>query len=132
MLLKPLGLLKTKLQQLRNTRISSKTRIFTINCIIFWDFLMLYQTLLSPQVKRCAIITYKHGIYELPQELPNDLGNQKISGERLFTWNVVSLKYFVTGCKIWFCFIFVVWVKCSHKNEKYWFWKSLKYFNIYW
>ena len=31
----------------------------------------------------CAIITYKHGIYELPHELPNDLGNQKISGECL-------------------------------------------------
>ena len=27
----------------------------------------------SPQVKRWAIITYKHGIYELPHELPNDL-----------------------------------------------------------
>ena len=24
---------------------------------------------LSPQVKQCAIITYKHGIYELPQKL---------------------------------------------------------------
>ena len=29
---------------------------------------MFYQiTKLSPQVKGCAIITYKHGIYELPQ-----------------------------------------------------------------
>ena len=26
---------------------------------------------LSPQVKRCASITYKHGIYELPHELPD-------------------------------------------------------------
>ena len=26
-----------------------------------------------PQVKWCAIITYKHGIYELPYELPNGL-----------------------------------------------------------
>ena len=26
---------------------------------------------LSPQVKRCAIITNKHGIYELLHELPN-------------------------------------------------------------
>ena len=33
---------------------------------------MLYQIFLSPQVKRWAIITYKHGIYELPHELPND------------------------------------------------------------
>ena len=34
---------------------------------------MFYQIFLSPQMKRCAIITYKHGIYELPHELPNDL-----------------------------------------------------------
>ena len=34
---------------------------------------MFEQNLLSSQVKRCAIITYKHGIYELPHELPNDL-----------------------------------------------------------
>ena len=29
---------------------------------------------LSPQVKRWVIIVYKRGIYELPHELPNDLG----------------------------------------------------------
>ena len=29
---------------------------------------MFYQILLSPQVKRCAIITYKHGIQVLPNE----------------------------------------------------------------
>ena len=34
---------------------------------------MFYLILLSPQVKRWAIITYKHGIHELPQELPNEL-----------------------------------------------------------
>ena len=28
---------------------------------------------LSPQVKRCAIIAYKHGIYELPHRLPNEV-----------------------------------------------------------
>ena len=39
----------------------------------FRDFSMFYQIFLSPQVKRCAIITYKHGIYELPHYLPNDL-----------------------------------------------------------
>ena len=38
----------------------------TIIFIIFWDFLMFYQFVLSPQIRRCAIITYKHGIYELP------------------------------------------------------------------
>ena len=36
--------------------------------IIFWD-LTFYQLFLWPQVKWCAIITYKHGIYELPNDL---------------------------------------------------------------
>ena len=35
---------------------------------------MFYQIFLPPQVKQCAIITYKHDMYELPHELPNDLG----------------------------------------------------------
>ena len=35
--------------------------------------LMFYQIFLLPQVNRWAIMTYKHGIYELPHELPNDL-----------------------------------------------------------
>ena len=39
----------------------------------------------SPQVKWCLIITYKHGIYELPHEFPKDLRlrmlvNKEISG----------------------------------------------------
>ena len=34
---------------------------------------MFYQIFLSAQVKQWAIITYKHGIYELPYKLPNDL-----------------------------------------------------------
>ena len=33
---------------------------------------MFYQTFLSPQVKRSAIISNTHGIYGLPHELPND------------------------------------------------------------
>ena len=41
--------------------------------IIFWDFLILYQNFFSPQVQRRMIISNKHGIYELPHELPNDL-----------------------------------------------------------
>ena len=45
---------------------------FTIIFIIFWDFLMSYQIFLSPQIKQCAVITYKHGIYELPHKLLND------------------------------------------------------------
>ena len=39
---------------------------------------MFYQIFVSPQAKRCAIITYKHGIYEVPHELLNNLGNTKI------------------------------------------------------
>ena len=45
----------------------------TVIEIILWDFLMLYQIFLLPQVKRSAIISNKQGVYEVPQELPNDL-----------------------------------------------------------
>ena len=34
---------------------------------------MFYQIFLLSQEKRRAIVTYKHNIYELPHELPNDL-----------------------------------------------------------
>ena len=34
---------------------------------------MFGQFFLSLQVRECAIISYKDGIYELPQELQNDL-----------------------------------------------------------
>ena len=34
---------------------------------------MFLKIFISPQVKQWAIITYKHGIYELPLKLPNDL-----------------------------------------------------------
>ena len=44
---------------------------------------MFQQILLSPQVKRCAIITYQHGIYELPHELPNDLQLRLIGNDEL-------------------------------------------------
>ena len=43
---------------------------------------MFYQIFLSPQVKRCMIITYKHGIYKLPHELPNDLSLRKLANMR--------------------------------------------------
>ena len=38
--------------------------VSTIILMVLWDFLMFHLIFLSPQVKRCAIITYKHGIYE--------------------------------------------------------------------
>ena len=44
----------------------------TIMVIIFRDFLMFGHIFLS-QMKRSVIISNKHGIYELPLELPNDL-----------------------------------------------------------
>ena len=34
---------------------------------------MIYQFLFSPQVKRSAIISNKHGIYEFPHKWLNDL-----------------------------------------------------------
>ena len=47
---------------------------------------MFHQIFVSSQVKWCVIITYKHGIYEFPYELPNDfrlriLENYEISGK---------------------------------------------------
>ena len=45
----------------------------TISFIIFWEFLMFYQISLLPQVKRWAIITYRHGTYKLPHLLLNEL-----------------------------------------------------------
>ena len=56
-----------------------KKILHTLIFIIFRDSLMFYQVFFSPQVKRCAIITYKHGIYELPNELPKDLRLRKFS-----------------------------------------------------
>ena len=64
--------------------------------IIFWDFLILYQTLFSPQVRSSVIISNKHGIYELPHELRNDLrlsklGNIKISKlHKIIAWCSVN------------------------------------------
>ena len=39
---------------------------------------MFYQIFLSPKVKQYAIITNKHGIYELPHKLRNDLRLRKL------------------------------------------------------
>ena len=43
---------------------------------------MFYQVFLSPQLKRCAITTNKHGNYELPHEMPNDLRLRKLGNIR--------------------------------------------------
>ena len=47
--------------------------------ILLWDLLILYQIYFSPQVKRSVFINNKHGINELPYELPNDPG-LRVSG----------------------------------------------------
>ena len=44
---------------------------------------MFYQIFLSTHVKGWAIITYKHGIYELPHELPNELGLRILGNEEI-------------------------------------------------
>ena len=48
-------------------------QLFTILVIIFWDILMFDKIYVLPQAKRIVIISNKHGIYELPHELPSDL-----------------------------------------------------------
>ena len=53
---------------------------------------MFYQLFFSPLVKQSAITTYKHSIYELPNELlydlrPRILGNCEISGKSESLWN---------------------------------------------
>ena len=48
--------------------------------IILWDFLMLCQIFLSPQVKRSVIISNKQGVYEFPNDLRlRILGNKEKS-----------------------------------------------------
>ena len=65
-----------------------KKILHTTVFIIFGDSWTSYQIFLSRQEKRCAIITYKNGIYEMSHELPNDLrlrilGIQEILGKCL-------------------------------------------------
>ena len=45
--------------------------------------IMFYQIFRSPQVKRTMIIGNKHGIYELPHELPNELRIVKLGKSRI-------------------------------------------------
>ena len=44
---------------------------------------MFYQIFASPQKRRCVIITYKDGTYELPHELPNGLGLRILGNEEI-------------------------------------------------
>ena len=65
--------MRSKLTRLGGSSLDFAGIPSTIIFIIFWDFFMFYQVFLAPQVKRCLIITYNNGIYELPDELSNDL-----------------------------------------------------------
>ena len=49
---------------------------FSVNFVkfLFFNILRLFDVLANFPSMR-AIITYKHGIYQLPHELPNDLGS---------------------------------------------------------
>ena len=62
-----------QIEKLRNKFLKGKNTQDTISFIILREFSMVCQIFVSPQVKRWAIITYKHCIYELPHELPNNL-----------------------------------------------------------
>ena len=41
--------------------------------IIFGEFFILYQIFFSPQMSPSVIISNRHGIYQLPDEFPNNL-----------------------------------------------------------
>ena len=59
----PIQILLPKSKEERTEGISA------VSFIIFWDFSMFYQIFLLPKVKWKPIITYKHGINELPNDL---------------------------------------------------------------
>ena len=73
---------------------------------------MFYQIFLSPQVKQCAIVTYKHGVHELPDKftkikvlliLVKTLQKQKLSFSRsalIHAETRVSLRYLVNYCRL--------------------------------
>ena len=53
--------------------IHSAKNTHSTNIFIILRIFDVLPNFLSLQVKRCAIITYKHGIYDLPHDLPNKL-----------------------------------------------------------
>ena len=42
---------------------------------MFSEFLIFDQIFVSPQLKKCLIISANHDIFELSQEMPTDLGS---------------------------------------------------------
>ena len=61
-----------------NNEIKSKMKFWRQSFSYFEIFLMFHQIFLSPEVKQSTIVSNKHGIYKLPQELPNDLRLRKL------------------------------------------------------
>ena len=80
--------------------VSCSNLVPTIMVIIFWYFLVLYQILLSPKVKRSVIISNKHGIYQLPYELPKELGIRTHQGNVKTFWNYSLLSSLSPEIKI--------------------------------
>ena len=50
-------------------------------------------------------------------------------------WNILVIynqwKIMSDLKNVWICFISIVWFQFSHKTQKFRFWRSLKYFNIF-
>ena len=73
----------TRQKKLTRSDMYSQGNLSTYNH--FHNIMRLFDVLpifLSPQVKRCPIITYKQGIYKLPHMLPNDLALRKLGNMR--------------------------------------------------
>ena len=90
----------------------------------FHNILMFYQIFLSSQFKQCAIITYKHGIYELPNDWRfRILRNYEILGKclNLIEWEPSlppKMKIlWIVAKKSWKIAIkFFMYCAISHKN----------------
>ena len=64
---------KTRKTIVKLFALNANSIIMVIKKIATNMFNHFHQIFRSPQVKWCAIITYNHGIYELQNELPNEL-----------------------------------------------------------
>ena len=71
------------------------------------------QIFFSPQVMRCAVITYKRGIYELPDKLPNNLRDSILGNIR----KVLKIHRIIV---IGHCRVFVPKRTLSKLPKNYW------------
>ena len=96
--------------------------------------MMFYRIFLSLQVKRCTIITYKHGIYDLPHEFPNDLklrilGNWEVWGKCL---NFIEWKPSAQSSCQNKSFLNTSKILLQNRNENYLTWKLKLVSDILW